>query len=963
MKKHIVIVVIAMVMALNSLQGSDVDIKTFDRIDVTLPRNEFYGGNREPLLPSPLIGLPFGSIKPKGWLRTQLELERDGFTGHLMEISPYCNPEGNAWLNKDGVGNNSWEEVPYWFRGFTALAYVLGDSNLVHQAQPWIENMISSQTEFGYFGTQGNLYAPVDPPVPGDLLSTPDGKPGLLGEYFADSEFKSLKVSRVDPVVDFDWGEKPPLQGMPNHDWTARWTGFITVQTTADYTFSACSDDGARLWVNNEQLVDNWKVQAPTTVSATKPVHLEAGKKYPIRFEYWQTGGGALARLSWKMPGAVYSAGSGAPDFMPNMNMLFALRSYYEYSGDKRVLDLMTRYFHWQLSVPDKKFFAGGWQYPRNGDNMDSVFWLYNITGDSKLLELTEKLMKTGAPWISGKVTGGHNVDFSQGFRKPGQFYVQSRDPNDLAATYGNYDTMYDLYGQVPGGMFCGDEFARPGHTDPQNAIETCGVVDMMLSQEILLRMTGDLTWADRCENIAFNTLPACFTSDLKALRYLTSPNQVNSDKRSKYPIFADDGQMQVMDPYNHRCCQHNSGMGWPYFTQNLWQATPGNGLCAIMYAPSSVAAKVGDGTEVTLTEDTRYPFDGAVNISLATPKPVRFPLYFRMPGWCDDPKIMVNGKMAKVDAKPESLVMIERTWSKGDKVTLQFLMEVKVKTWANQKNAVSVEHGPLTFSVKIAENYVPYRPDRKWAAWEILAGSPWNYGLVFDKTDPAESFHFVTKDWPADDQPFKWDQAPVELQVKAKRIPNWTENYWGTIDALQPSPIKSSEPVETISMIPMGAGRLRVSQLPQIGDGADAKEWLPFQEPISSSTHPATPMSAMWDGLVPKASNDRSVPHFSWWPRAGDVEYVIWKFDQSKAISQAQVYWYIDEDSTTTPEWWKLYYKAGDKWMEIKNTSPYGLAKDKFNTVTFEPVNTSAIKLETKLGDRSGGISEWIVN
>ena len=92
-------------------------------------------------------------------------------------------------------------------------------------------------------------------------------------------------------------------------------------------------------------------------------------------------------------------------------------------------------------------------------------------------------------------------------------------------------------------------------------------------------------------------------------------------------------------------------------------------------------------------------------------------------------------------------------------------------------------------------------------------------------------------------------------------------------------------------------------------------------------------------------------------------MEYVIWKFDQSKAISQAQVYWYIDEDSTTTPEWWKLYYKAGDKWMEIKNTSPYGLAKDKFNTVTFEPVNTSAIKLETKLGDRSGGISEWIVN
>ena len=104
-------------------------------------------------------------------------------------------------------------------------------------------------------------------------------------------------------------------------------------------------------------------------------------------------------------------------------------------------------------------------------------------------------------------------------------------------------------------------------------------------------------------------------------------------------------------------------------------------------------------------------------------------------------------------------------------------------------------------------------------------------------------------------------------------------------------------------------------------------------------------------------------MPHFSWWPRSGSVEYVIWKFDQPKTISQTGVYWYIDEDATTTPEWWKLYYRAGDHWVEMKNASAYGLEKDKFNVVTFEPVTTSAIKLETKLGGRSGGISEWKVN
>ncbi|KAB2641806.1 MAG: hypothetical protein DVB25_00560 [Verrucomicrobia bacterium] len=965
MNTYLITSVAALVVTIGPLRGAEALVKTVERPDTSQPCNAYYGGNRQPLLPSPLVSLPFGSIKPQGWLRTQLELERDGFTGHLTEISQFCNPQGNAWLDKDGLGNNGWEEVPYWFRGFAALAYVLDDKELVKQAQPWIESMIASQTEFGYFGTQANLFAPIHPPVPAELLSTPDGKPGLRGEYFADVELKDLKATRVDAAVDFDWAEQPPMEGMPNKQWSARWTGFVTVKKTGDYTFSACTDDGARLWVNGEALIDNWKFQAPLTVCATKPIHLEAGKRYPLRFEFLQLGGGAVARLSWKMPGVIYKPGFLAPDFMPNMSMLFALRSYYEYSGDKRIIGLMTRYFAWQLSVPDNKFFAGGWQFPRNGDNMDSVYWLYNITGDNKLLDLTAKLMRTGAPWTGGKVEGGHNVDYSQGFRKPGQFYIQSKDPKHLAAAYGNYDSLHDIYGQVPGGMFGGDEFARPGYTDPQNAIETCGSVDMMLSQQMLLRITGDLTWADRCENIAFNTLPASFTADGKALRYLTSPNQVNSDKRSKYPILADAGDMQAMDPYNHRCCQHNSGMGWPYFAQNLWQATPGNGLCAVMYAPNRIAAKVGDGTTVNIVEDTHYPFDGAVNFAFTTPKAVHFPLYVRIPGWCDAPVITLNGKPLKIEAKPKSLVMIERVWANGDKLAIQLPMDVKVKTWAKQKNAVSVDRGPLTFSVKIAEKYLPYRTEqkRKWAAWEILAGSPWNYGLVIAQADPAKSFKVVTKPWPADNQPFKWDQAPIELLAQAKKIPNWTENYWGTIDALQTSPIKSSAALETISMIPMGAGRLRVSQLPRIGDGPEAKEWAAFQEPIASATHPAMPMSAMWDGLVPKASNDKSVPHFSWWPQSNSTEYVIWKFDKAKTISQSEVYWFIDEDGTTTPVSWKLYYKAGDKWLECKNSSPYGLEKDKFNVVNFATVTTTAIKLEAKLGGRSGGISEWKVN
>ncbi|MHC4546011.1 MAG: beta-L-arabinofuranosidase domain-containing protein, partial [Planctomycetota bacterium] len=73
--------------------------------------------------------------------------------------------------------------------------------------------------------------------------------------------------------------------------------------------------------------------------------------------------------------------GGSKPDVWPNMIMLNVLQSYYEYSGDKRVIELMTKYFRWQLTVPDEDFLEPFWQNQRASDNLASVYWLYNRTG------------------------------------------------------------------------------------------------------------------------------------------------------------------------------------------------------------------------------------------------------------------------------------------------------------------------------------------------------------------------------------------------------------------------------------------------------------------------------------------------------------------------------------------------------------------------------------------------------
>jgi hypothetical protein len=115
-----------------------------------------YGGNRAPLRPSPFLKLPIGSIKPQGWLRHQLELEADGMTGHLEEISKWCKLENSAWATRDGSGQYGWEELPYWLKGYGDLGYVLGDERIIRGARKWIDAVLASQRPDGFFGPEAN---------------------------------------------------------------------------------------------------------------------------------------------------------------------------------------------------------------------------------------------------------------------------------------------------------------------------------------------------------------------------------------------------------------------------------------------------------------------------------------------------------------------------------------------------------------------------------------------------------------------------------------------------------------------------------------------------------------------------------------------------------------------------------------------------------------------------------------
>lgn len=811
------------------------------RLD-TIPaatRTSLYVSNREPLAPSPLVKLPIGSITPRGWLRRMLEIERDGMTGHLKEISPWLNFEKSSWADPQGRGHYGWEEMPYWLKGYGDLGYVLKDPAIIAEARRWIEAAMASQREDGYFG-------------PREMLTALDTK---------------------------------------------------------------------------------------------------------------------------------------TPDMWPHMLMLNAMQSYHEATGDKRVLDTMTRYFHWQDGLPPEDFGAGYWPQVRMGDNIESIYWLYNRTGDAFLLGLATKIFDHSARWDKD-VINWHNVNVAQGFRTPAIYWMQTRQPGLLAGAERNYEKVMGLYGQFPGGGFAGDENCRPGYGDPRQGFETCGMVEFMHSFEMLTKIAGAPAWADRCEDVAFNSFPASMSADQRALHYLTSANMVQLDHGNKAPGIGNSGTMFSYSPFEvYRCCQHNHSHGWPYYAEELWLGTGDGGLCASLYAASEVTARVADGRQVNIAEETAYPFGESVNLKVTFPDPaagsggdagVSFPLYLRVPGWCQGMKVSVNREPASADpGKGAGYLRIDRAWKSGDVVAVSLPMEVQVRHWQKNKDSVSVNRGPITYALKIDETRKPYGDHKSdWAEYDVYAGSPWNYGLVFDDpANEAKAFQVVSNDHPGDGLPFTPETAPLELKAKARRIDAWQQDKTGLLLPLQASPARTSEPVEQVSLIPMGAARLRISAFPTASDAPGAHEWvtpaqpkpLPYK-PSASFCCPTDTVDALCDGALLQASADESIPRMTWWDHQGTSEWVQYDLGSVTQVSGVSVYWFDDTGTgrCRVPQSWKVMYQQDGQWLPVTlggANLTYGTVLDQFNVVSFAPVRTSALRVQVELQPgSSGGILEWQV-
>ena len=172
--------------------------------------------------------------------------------------------------------------------------------------------------------------------------------------------------------------------------------------------------------------------------------------------------------------------------------------------------------------------------------------------------------------------------------------------------------------------------------------------------------------------------------------------------------------------------------------------------------------------------------------------------------------------------------MIITRRWNEGDTVKLHLPMPLAVKKWKQNHDAVSVSKGPLSFSLKIGEKWSRSGGSDAWPEYEVFPATAWNCGLVLDEQNPAKSFEVAYKPFSPNANPFTTEGAPIELTATAKKIDAWQLDAHGLAAKLQDSPVKSEEPAEKVTLIPMGAARLRISMFPVIGSDSNATEWKP---------------------------------------------------------------------------------------------------------------------------------------
>ena len=409
---------------------------------------------------------------------------------------------------------------------------------------------------------------------------------------------------------------------------------------------------------------------------------------------------------------------------------------------------------------------------------------------------------------------------FSSKARRPGPWATCGRATASSSTRPSPGTTCSNAIAMQPSGVPVADEYYGP--TGAFRGTETCDVAGYLWSQIVLLTVSGQGRMADRAERAFFNAGPATVARDFKTHVYFQSPNRI-VDSSPPCPHGPGASGCSYKPTHFPLCCTAALNRILPNYVMHMWMATYDNGLAATHYGPCKVSALAADRVPVEIVCRTDYPFNEVIEMSVKPAREATFPLSFRIPGWCKNPELSVNGSGVKAAPDAKGFVRVERLWKPGDAIRLRFPMSVSVKTGrdSNAQGApyASVSYGPLLFALPIPDTQGPNTPD---------PAAKWKYALDV-QGEKLEARHRRGASGDARQMGLAAG-IPAQLQAAGASI-DW--NPEPQTPRLPAEPIAKSGPAERITLIPYGCTKFRISMFPV------TQRLLEITEAKQPSTHP----------------------------------------------------------------------------------------------------------------------------
>jgi DUF1680 family protein len=573
---------------------------------------------------------------------------------------------------------------------------------------------------------------------------------------------------------------------------------------------------------------------------------------------------------------------------------------------------------------------------------------LYRVTGDKKYLDMGKFLLDVRGPGgnpynqahkkvVDQHEAVGHAVRATYMYAGMADIAALTKDESYIKAIDDIWEDVVSKKIYVTGGIGAtgdGEAFGKPYELPNMSAYnETCASIANIYWNYRLFLLHGDAKYYDVLERTLYNAFLSGVSLTGDRFFY---PNPLESH-----------GQHSRSAWFSCACCPGNVARFIPS-VGGYFYAQKDQSIFINLFAQGSASFNLA-GEKIMVEQKTNYPWDGDILINVLPEKTSSFDVRVRIPGWAVNkpipsdlytfadqvhaqPKVFLNDKPVKLVLQ-QGYVVFNRKWKKGDHIRIQLPMTIRKMEAHEQvvddRNKFAVERGPLVYCAEWPDN------------------NQHVINLVADEKAPLTGS-------------FQSDVLHGIYIVKgaAQSTARTSEKAVATNNT-------------TLTLIPYyawahrGAGEMMV----WIPDNVSATKPLPLPTLASrakiSASYPQQTLRALNDQVEPAHSNDHSVIYYHWWPRKDTTEWLEYDFEKPVSISSSKVYWYDDgpEGGCRIPAGWRLLFKQGDTWVPVKNKTTYEVVKDKYSTVTFDAVTTSALRMEVVLPSQfSSGVMEWVV-